>query len=44
MKWQPPSLKDMQGGEWRSDVEQVRSISTALNEARRLETRSVLNG
>ena len=33
MRWQPQWLKDMQGGEWRSDVEQVRSIVAALNSA-----------
>jgi len=26
-------LKDMQGGEWRSDVERVRGIVAALNAA-----------
>jgi copper homeostasis protein len=31
MRWQPELLKDMQGGEWRSDVEQVRGMVAALN-------------
>jgi len=31
MRWQPEWLKDMQGGELRSDVDQIRSISAALN-------------
>ncbi|GGY19598.1 copper homeostasis protein CutC [Rhodanobacter panaciterrae] len=31
MRWQPELLKDMQGGELRSDVEQIRSIAAALN-------------
>jgi len=31
MRWQPTSLTDMQGGEWRSDVEEIRNIGTALN-------------
>jgi len=44
MRWRPSLLRDMQGGEWQSDVEQVRSISKALNEARHLETHSILNG
>ncbi|WP_158884357.1 copper homeostasis protein CutC [Rhodanobacter sp. L36] len=35
MQWQPELLKEMQGGELRSDVEQVRSIVAALNNARR---------
>jgi copper homeostasis protein len=33
MRWQPPLLKDMQGGEWRSDVEQIQSIAAALKNA-----------
>jgi copper homeostasis protein len=33
MQWQPALLKDMQGGELRSDVEQVRGIVAALNNA-----------
>lgn len=33
MRWQPGLLKDMQGGEWRSDVEQVRGMVAALNAA-----------
>jgi len=33
MRWQPALLKDMQGGEWRSDVERVRGIVAALNAA-----------
>ncbi|HEV2618759.1 MAG TPA: copper homeostasis protein CutC [Acidobacteriaceae bacterium] len=33
MQWQPELLKDMQGGELRSDVEQIRSIVAALNGA-----------
>jgi len=33
MQWQPALLKDMQGGELRSDVEQVRGIVAALNSA-----------
>ncbi|HWX66380.1 MAG TPA: copper homeostasis protein CutC [Rhodanobacter sp.] len=33
MRWQPELLKDMQGGELRSDVEQIRSIVAALNGA-----------
>ncbi|TPG05052.1 copper homeostasis protein CutC [Rhodanobacter glycinis] len=33
MRWQPELLKDMQGGELRSDVEQVRSMVAALNAA-----------
>jgi len=44
MKWQPPLLKDMQDGEWQSDVEQVRSISTALNEARHAKNQLALGG
>jgi copper homeostasis protein len=31
MRWQPELLKDMQGGEWRSDLEQVRGMVAALN-------------
>ncbi|RAN81693.1 copper homeostasis protein CutC [Bacillus sp. SRB_336] len=31
MRWQPELLKDMQGGESRSDVEQVRGMVAALN-------------
>jgi len=31
MQWQPALLKDMQGGELRSDVEQVRGLVAALN-------------
>jgi len=30
MHWQPDGLRDMQGGEWRSDVEQVRALVAAL--------------
>ncbi len=33
MRWQPELLKDMQGGEWRSDVEQIRGMVAALNGA-----------
>jgi copper homeostasis protein len=33
MRWQPALLKDMQGGELRSDVEQVRNMVGALNAA-----------
>jgi copper homeostasis protein len=33
MRWQPALLKDMQGGELRSDVEQVRNMVGALNSA-----------
>ena len=33
MRWQPELLKDMQGGELRSDVEQIRSMGAALNGA-----------
>jgi copper homeostasis protein len=33
MQWQPALLKDMQGGELRSDVEQIRGIVAALNSA-----------
>ena len=33
MRWQPGLLKDMQGGEWRSDVERVRGMVAALNAA-----------
>jgi copper homeostasis protein len=33
MRWQPESLKDMQGGELRSDVEQIRGMVAALNAA-----------
>lgn len=33
MRWQPAWLKDMQGGEWRSDVERVRGMVAALNAA-----------
>jgi copper homeostasis protein len=33
MRWQPALLKDMQGGERRSDVEQVRNMVAALNSA-----------
>jgi copper homeostasis protein len=33
MQWQPELLKDMQGGELRSDVEQMRGIVAALNAA-----------
>ncbi|OOG38677.1 copper homeostasis protein CutC [Rhodanobacter sp. C05] len=35
MRWQPSLLTDMQGGEWRSDVEQIRGILVALNDAGR---------
>jgi copper homeostasis protein len=31
MQWQPERLKDMQGGEWRSDVDQIRGMVAALN-------------
>jgi copper homeostasis protein len=44
MKWQPSLLKDMQDGEWQSDVEQVRSISTALNEALHAKNQLALGG
>ena len=30
MHWQPDGLRDMQGGEWRSEVEQVRALIAAL--------------
>jgi copper homeostasis protein len=30
MHWQPDGLHDMQGGEWRSEVEQVRALVAAL--------------
>ncbi|BDU22292.1 copper homeostasis protein CutC [Dyella sp. GSA-30] len=30
MHWQPDGLRDMQGGEWRSEVEQVRALVAAL--------------
>lgn len=30
MQWQPEGLRDMQGGEWRTDVDEVRALSTAL--------------
>jgi copper homeostasis protein len=33
MRWQSSMLTDMQGGELRSDVEQIRSIAAALNSA-----------
>ena len=33
MQWQPALLKGMQGGELRSDVEQVRGLAAALNAA-----------
>lgn len=33
MQWQPSSLADMQGGELRSDVDQVRAMVTALSAA-----------
>ncbi|KRE87078.1 copper homeostasis protein CutC [Rhodanobacter sp. Soil772] len=33
MQWQPELLKDMQGGELRSDVERIRGIVAALNAA-----------
>jgi copper homeostasis protein len=33
MRWQPEWLKDMQGGEWRSDVEHVRGMVAALSTA-----------
>ena len=33
MQWQPALLKDMQGGELRCDVEQIRGIVAALNSA-----------
>ena len=33
MQWQPPLLTDMQDGEWRSDVEQIRTIVAALGSA-----------
>jgi len=35
MRWQPSLLTDMQGGEWRSDVEQIRGILVALSDAGR---------
>lgn len=35
MHWQPASLTDMQGGEWRSDAEEVRDMLAALNDAGR---------
>jgi copper homeostasis protein len=35
MRWRPSLLKDMQGGEWQSNVEQIRSIITALKDVRR---------
>jgi copper homeostasis protein len=40
MRWQPLGLTDMQGGEWQSDVEQIRAISAALTGARHSEIRS----
>jgi copper homeostasis protein len=40
MRWQLLGLTDMQGGEWQSDVEEVRAISAALTNARHSETRS----
>ena len=30
MHWQPDGLRDMQGGEWRSEVDQVRALVAAL--------------
>lgn len=33
MRYHPPALADMQAGEWRSDVEQVRALVTALQAA-----------
>jgi copper homeostasis protein len=33
MQWEPELLRDMQGGELRSDVEQIRSMVAALNAA-----------
>ena len=33
MQWQPSSLADMQGGELRSDVDQIRAMVTALSAA-----------
>ena len=30
MRWQPDGLRDMQGGEWRSEVEQVGALVAAL--------------
>ena len=33
MQWQPELLRDMQGGELRSDVERIRSMVAALNAA-----------
>ena len=44
MRWQPLSLKDMQGGEWQSDVEQIRRIGTALREARHAKNHSAFGG
>ena len=44
MKWQLPLLKDMQDGEWQSDVEQVRNISMALNAARHAKNKSAVDG
>jgi copper homeostasis protein len=35
MQWQPSSLKDMQGGELRSDVGQINAIVAALRDASR---------
>jgi copper homeostasis protein len=35
MRWQPSLLTDMQGGELRSDVEQIRGILVALSDAGR---------
>ena len=31
MRWKPALLTDMQGGEWRSDVEQIRGIVASLD-------------
>jgi copper homeostasis protein len=40
MRWRLSLLKDMQGGEWQSDVEQVRAISATLTGARHSASRS----
>ncbi|WP_458072228.1 copper homeostasis protein CutC [Rhodanobacter sp. BL-MT-08] len=40
MRWQPPSLKDMQDGQLRSDVEMVKAIVAVLSD-RRFDARKV---
>jgi len=39
MRWQPDGLRDMQGGEWRSEVEQVRALVAALSPDKAREER-----